>query len=132
MINIDKLWREYFVYPGHPTVIAVGIILEYNHDLNKAFSLEKGLNCPDAVCNNRIRGAGGEVREAVVLLKKALEGDIDRAINRANHVWISSTTNGYRTRQAEGQKLAEAVEPVLRKLLVEIKSGSTQTTMSGS
>lgn len=101
---------DYPVYPGHPLVIAREIIGIFDSpDLALAPCKTNGLNCPEAVADNRISGGGGEVGYACHLLKAARNGmPADEFIRRADEYWVSVSAGGHVNAVAPG--LAQAAK----------------------
>ena len=92
--DFDHLDGETIVYPGHPITLAYLITFEYA-------SLEaatlKGAAYPLALENSRIPGAGGNVYNAIDLLRRVRQGvPIEDALLWADQAW------GYCDAQARG------------------------------
>lgn len=105
---------EYPVYPGHPLTVAWEIMSVFATPSEAlAMYQQHGLNCPNAVADNRITGAGGEVHQACRLLRKAVAGErAEDLIRWADDRWIDAQAGGHVKAVAPGLVQAEKLKPL--------------------
>ena len=105
---------EYPVYPGHPLTIAWEIISVFKTPTEALQTVKTdSLNCPEAVADNRITGAGGEVYRACELLRRAQQGiKVDDLIAWADECWVSGCAGGYSRAVQPGLEQAERLKPL--------------------
>lgn len=77
-----------------------------------------GLNCPEAVADNRISGGGGEVRRACDLLRLAQQGTSPRElIEWADDKWINGQAGGHLKAIQPGLAQAEKIKSLFAQKL---------------
>jgi hypothetical protein len=77
-----------------------------------------GLNCPEAVADNRISGGGGEVRRACDLLRLAQQGASPRElIEWADDKWVNGQAGGHLKAIQPGLAQAEKIKPLFAQKL---------------
>jgi len=100
------------VYPGHPLVIAVHILENYeSYDAANTYPEDKSAyQCPAALSDERIPGAGGCVYSALDILKCLKDGywDVDKTIEEADKLWASIDGNAENHASVYGFGLEEA------------------------
>lgn len=111
---------EFSVYPGHAITIAYLITKVFpTYEAATAPSYDragKPLGWCEALSNNDIPGAGGNVHNGVDVLRKLHEGqDIETVYAWADQVWASCDTQKERRpdRWKQGQDQADTVKPRL-------------------
>lgn len=66
------------VYPGHPLTLAVIILAKYEGNIESAFAplrdKEGNFQCPNALADNDIPGAGDTVYQALDLIRDVYKG----------------------------------------------------------
>lgn len=119
---MDLKYRDQYVYPGHPMVIAVIIMDVYArfHDANTPTEH----NWCHALGNSKIPGAGGNVAATMDLLRfvenKAL--DVDGAVQWAKDYWkrcVGPGTGNHERQFKSGVDGAAAIEATFRTRLSE-------------
>ena len=103
---------DYPVYPGHPLTLAYEIIQVFPNPEAALKTVQSGnLNCPEAVADSRITGAGGEVYGACELLERARKGEPgEKLIEWADWRWTSSQAGGHVDRVEPGLAQAEKLK----------------------
>lgn len=104
---------EYPIYPGHPITVAWQIIKTFASP-SEALTIDTtgGLNCPAAVSDNRISGAGGEVHRACELLRRAKNGaSAEELMAWADEAWTSGQAGGHTKAVQPGLAQAEKLKP---------------------
>lgn len=81
---------EYPDYPGHPLTLAWEIMTVFRSPGEALQTVTtNGLNCPEAVADNRISGGGGEVHRACHLLRLAQQrSSASKLIAWPDEKWI--------------------------------------------
>jgi len=125
---VAEIKRHIDVYPGHPAVIALCILLEWEDDLSEAFKRGGPSNYQRYLTSGAIPGAGGNVSTGAHYLVEYMRGclPMDVAIIMWNKAWVDYTsplahTDGYQKKQADGQRKADMLQPLLVKKMVEAK-----------
>lgn len=127
MSAVDEIKRNFEVYPGHPAVVALCILLAYEDDLTEAFkkpARTAGLpRYENYRTNGDIPGAGGCVSTGAHYLVEYMRGclPMDVAFLMWNGAWKDYTTDGYQKKRADGQRKADMLQPLLVKKMVEAK-----------
>lgn len=121
-----EILGEAAVYPGHSVTTGL-LIMEAYDSFEDASRLDKH-NCPDAVSNGAIPGAGGSVHAALAFLEFVITErlSLDEAIDLADKNWASvdgqkaDTTSKYRLhdRWRQGQDQADKLKERVRKKLL--------------
>lgn len=104
---------DYPVYPGHPITTAWQIMEVFDSPQDALMPAGDGLNCPAALADSRISGAGGEVWVACELLRKALDGvPAEELFAWADDRWIAGSAGGHTRAVAPGMAQANLLKPV--------------------
>jgi hypothetical protein len=116
------LERHHFLYPGQPLVLAACVLREYHNPESAAIPrvYEDGKVTPwcHAESNAKIPGAGNQTTYAVdALMRYRKHGSIDEVINELHAAWKRTCPSDKPDAFVTGQKLAEKLEPDLRKAL---------------
>lgn len=117
--EIVAMTGEYPVYPGHPLVVAWEIISVFKtpSDALRVVT-DHGLNCPEAVADNRISGGGGEVFRACDLLRRAKDGATpEELIAWADECWRTGQAGGHLKAIEPGLAQAEKLKPLFAEKL---------------
>lgn len=117
-MNCHTLQRDLFVYPGHPVITALAVLLEYEGRIEEAFAPTEYGWCA-ALGNSNIRGAGGEVGRGVHLIHHVREGTMtpEEAVQWGEEGWHQGKAGGHHKAVQEGQEKADqAKEELLRRL----------------
>lgn len=108
------------IFPGHPLVIAT-IIMKCYPSLDEAFIKKEGHDYPNALEDQNIPGAGGNVWFALDAIRYVREGlmSIDRAVEWCNEKWDQVDDNAVRKpeRYFKGIEEAREYEAVFRGML---------------
>lgn len=109
---IKEVTGDYVVYPGHPLVVAYEIMSVFTSPEDALKPCRTGgLNCPEAVADNRISGGGGEVYAACNLLHLAQQGaSAEELIAWADERWVSGGAGGHTNAIEPGLKQAEKLK----------------------
>lgn len=103
-------------YPGHPTSIALAIVLVYDNFVD-AYRLEEN-NVPHAVANVDVPGAGGPVSATLRLLRDYMKGETFEWLEaECERTWKSFTEGVYIDRREQGTEEGKQNAVHLRKLL---------------
>lgn len=105
---------QYPVYPGHPLTVAWAIMSVFSTPAEALESIRQGgLNCPNAVADNRISGGGGEVRYACDLLRRAVGGmSAEDLVSLADTYWVDGQAGGHIKAVQPGLAQAEKLKPL--------------------
>ncbi len=111
---VIEVTGEYPVYPGHPLTVAWEIMSVFATPSEAlAIYQQHGLNCPNAVTDNRISGGGGEVCRACDLLRKAVGGtSAEDLILWADERWVEGRAGGHIKAVEPGLAQAEKLKPL--------------------
>lgn len=103
--------REQTIFPGHPLVIAT-IIMKHYPNLDEAFAKKEDHSFPNALEDQNIPGAGGNVYSALDALRYVRDGlmGIDKAVEFCNEVWASCDDNQRLHPEKYERGMAEAKE----------------------
>ncbi len=103
------------VYPGHPVTIALAIVETYT-SYEDATTVDPGKEFSRALSNTEIPGAGGNVYNALHMLKNLEKISWEEAIRLADQTWAScdDQKNRYPERWKAGQEQADALKDRLR------------------
>lgn len=106
--------REAFVYPGHPTVVALEVLWEYDGRIEEAFA-PSGYGWPAAQGNNNIRGAGGEVGRGIALIHHVISGTMtpEEAVRWGETGWHRGKAGGHKKAVKPGQDASNRVRDQL-------------------
>lgn len=104
------------VYPGHSVVLATMVMMRYP-DFATASRTEPGKNCPNALQDGFIPGAGCAVYAALRFLEYAQKEGLDAAYDHAERYW-----KGWENQHAsnvekglEGRRQAILIQPLFEK-----------------
>lgn len=117
MSAAEEILGEEPVYSGHPLVLALVIISIFPS--LAAATCSRRFQCPEALVDSRIPGAGSSVYAALDFLKLALAGSPEVALGRADSWWAQCDGQRLRdpVRWAAGQAQADRVRDRLRAAL---------------
>lgn len=113
-------WKELpgtVVYPGHPVVIALNVVLRFE-SYAAAIKVAKGKTCPASLGDMRVPGSGGCGYLALALLKK-LRDDVPwpEVMAWADEAWGrvdgQAGVARYKERWKAGQEQADYYKPEL-------------------
>ena len=133
MRNDKDILGDFAVYPGHPLTIAYLVVCKYA-SLEQALGIPDGSPHPGALGDNDIPGAGGNVSNALHLLKLAVEGTLtlDEMVVQGDDTWgkCDAMAKGgnnpadpkfgrdyYLRRFREGQEQADTIKEKLKEQL---------------
>ncbi len=124
---VMEVTGEYPVYPGHPLVIAWEIMSVFDSPAEALRTVtDHGLNCPEAVADNRVTGGGGEVHRACDLLRRALAGaSAEELMAWADERWISGQAGGHIKAIEPGLAQAEKLKPLFAERLAAWLAGAS-------
>ena len=111
---------EYPDYPGHPLTLAWKIMTVFRSP-GVALQTVKtnGLNCPEAVADNRISGGGDEVHRACHLFRLAQQrSSASELIAWADEKWIDGRAGGNLKAIQPRLAQAEKIKPLFEQKLV--------------
>lgn len=115
---------DYPVYPGHPLTTAWQIMEVFDSPKAALMPAADGLGYPAALTDGRISGAGGEVRAACDLLRKALDGvPAEELLAWADDRWIAGSAGGHTRAVAPGLAQANLLKPVFAERLAAWLAG---------
>lgn len=102
------------VYPGHPITVAWYIVNKYP-SFEEAIKVPAGREFENALADNDIPGAGGEVVGALTFLKKLVDGEPwESAVAWADARWRDGKAGGHGRKVAPGLAQANYVKPLLK------------------
>lgn len=127
MSAVKTATGDYPVYPGHPLTVAWQIMAAFPGPSEALATVTTGgLNCPEAVADSRISGAGGEVHRGCDLLRKAQQGiPANELIAWADECWTNGQAGGHLKAIEPGLAQAEILKPLFaEKLAAWLSAGS--------
>ena len=109
---------KWFVYPGHPAVVAYNIMLVFDKLSDAMANTEH--NFPEALGNSSVEGAGGEVYVGLRFLKEAAKNKDWEALYREHSEhWAHYRAGGIEKNVTPGQEKADELKPLLLKTMAE-------------
>lgn len=111
------------IYPGHPLTIATAILTKYGANLDSAFETTVH-RYPNALTDDDIPGAGGEVYLALDLLDSIRKGrlTVSEAIEDADKTWTYQRTEcGYADKLEPGRQEAAALAEDFSRMAAKIE-----------
>lgn len=109
-ISQYKRFPEGVVYPGHPVPIAL-LIMDKYPDLETARMRPEGSQFQNALSDNDIPGAGGNVHAALDVLECARVKGGQAAFEHGTNYWVRCASGeNYGKNQAAGLEQAESIK----------------------
>lgn len=124
MSAVNEIKRNFDVYPGHPAIVALCILLNWEDNLPVAFTKHPTDNYPPYLTNGDIPGAGGNVSCGAHYLVEYMRGCLPLGVVLTvwDKAWEDYTRDGYQKYRADGQKKSEMLRPLLIKKMRRAKT----------
>lgn len=103
---------QWFVYPGHPAVMAYNIMCVYDSYSAAIETTQHGFSSALGHCD--VLGSGGEVHQGIAFLKAIKQGETKESVfDRFSDQWRSYGAGGHLDAVKPGQEKADKVKSIL-------------------